>query len=112
MGNRIRNRRWSKRPTYIYGISVCNDDGSFKDYRTRNISLEGLLVKPMIEDVERGSLLEIILPIRMSGQTKRHRVPVTVVHTSEDGTGLMFMRYDRELFGLITEITYGNIKQD
>ena len=85
MENRIRNRRWSKRTTYIAGISVYDGTGAVREYRARNISLEGLLVKPTIEGVEKGSLLEILLPVQRPGNKKRNRTPVVVVHTSGDG---------------------------
>lgn len=110
MGRRTRNRRWSKRNTYIAGISVCGNDGAIKKCRARNISLEGMLVKPTIENVEKGSLLEIILPFQAEGKMMRHHTPVMVVHTSEQGMGLMFTRYDHELLSLITEVTHGMSK--
>ena len=110
MERRERNRRWSKRNTYIAGISVCGNDGAIKKCRARNISFEGMLVKPAIENVQKGSLLEIILPLQSTGRMTRHHTPVMVVHTSEKGMGLMFTRYDHELVRLITEITYGITK--
>jgi len=64
-------------------------------------------VKPRIENVQKGALLEIIMPHQMMGKMTRHHTSVMVVHTSEQGMGLMFTRYDQELFSLITEMTYG-----
>jgi len=111
MERRMRNRRWSKRKPYIAGVSISDYDGMTKECRTRNISLEGLLVEPSIDEAEEGTMFEIELPVRMSGGKQTHRIPVAVVHTSDSGTGFMFMRYDRELFGLITDITYGNLDE-
>ena len=111
MERRMKNRRWSKRKPYIAGVSVHDYDGEIKECRTRNISLEGLLLDPPIGDVSEGTIFEIEMPIHMSGKKIVHRVPVAVVHSSRSGTGLMFMRYDRELFGLITDVTYGNLDE-
>jgi len=111
MQSKRRNRRWSKRPTYIAYVSVYYKDGETKKCRIRNISLEGVLIKPKIDNVSVGTNLEILLPPRSPNDIEHQRTPVTVIHSSEQGTGLMFMRYDHDLFALVTKMAYGNINQ-
>ncbi|MCK4743196.1 MAG: PilZ domain-containing protein [Sulfuriflexus sp.] len=106
MKRKMRNRRWSKRKAYVSSVSIRCLDGSVKEHRIINISPEGLLVEPSMDWADEGSLFELDIPLRLTGEKIIHRVPVSVVYTSDSGTGLMFMRHDREILGLISNTVY------
>jgi hypothetical protein len=98
--------RWSVRKPARVEVALRREGASFNQFKTRDISMEGVFVESGPDSWPEDTFLELDLPLFENGRQVRHRVPVVVVHRSQEGMGLMFCIFDQPLFKAIEHLLY------
>ena len=81
--------RWSPRKSIAMDVSLFYPPVGSIDGRTRNISLEGMYVEMEGAEIPRQARLEVTFTTRNGGEEKVYRLPAYVVHSHDQGVGLM-----------------------
>jgi len=105
-GDHKMEHRWSVRKPVEVDVSLRRQGTSLKRYKTRDLSMEGVFVESGPDSWPEDTFLELELPLFEKNKQTRHRVPVVVVHRSQNGMGLMFCVFDQPLFKAIEYLLY------
>ena len=93
--------RWSVRKPVNVGVALRRQGSNFKRFKTRDLSMEGVFVESGPDSWPEDTFLELESPLYENSKQTWHRVPVVVVHRSQNGIGLMFCVFDHPLFKAI-----------
>ncbi len=105
-GDHKMEHRWSVRKPVNVGVALRRQGSNFKRFKTRDIGMEGVFVESGPDSWPEDTFLELELPLYENSKQTRHRVPVVVVHRSQNGMGLMFCVFDQPLFKAIEYLLY------
>lgn len=81
--------RWSSRRKIDLEVNLHYPPVGTINGKTRNISLEGMYVDLKGVHIPPQARLEISFTAEICGRPVEHRLPAYVVHSREDGVGLM-----------------------
>jgi hypothetical protein len=105
-GDHKMEHRWSVRKPVIVDVALRRQGSAPKRYRSRNLSMEGVFVESGTDSWPEDTFLELELPLYGQRKQTRHRVPVVVVHRTDEGMGLMFCVFDQVLFKTVEYLLY------
>jgi hypothetical protein len=81
--------RWSPRKPINMEVSLFYPPLGSLTGKTRNISLEGMYVEMDGSEIPQQARLEVAFITRHGDRERIHRLPAYVVHSHEQGVGLM-----------------------
>jgi len=99
-------RRWSPRRDLKIDVVLLKQGTPMARGRSRDVGLEGMFVEADCNDVTKDSLLDVEFVLDDGVDSRRHRMSALVVHVAREGYGLMFLRFNRQVFRLFQDILY------
>jgi hypothetical protein len=97
--------RWSDRVFSSLDVLLFKNDIPVVSCKASNIGLYGMFVKTGPVRYARNSVLDVEFPVSDKvRQKKTRRVPVYVVHQSDEGLGLAFRDETPETVGFVKKI--------
>jgi hypothetical protein len=105
IGAIVMEHRWSDRVFSSLDVLLVKNDIPVVSCKASNIGLYGMFVKTGPVRYARNSVLDVEFPVSTKErQKKTKRVPVYVVHQSEDGLGLAFRDESPETIGFVKKL--------
>lgn len=102
--------RWSPRKSTDRNAVIFIDGVPVAPGQLRNISQDGAFVLTRDSSYRRGMCLELEFILPSNRGFAWHRLPAVIMHSGNDGIGLMFRRFDDQAFQDIHAYLYGDLK--
>ena len=98
--------RWSVRKPVNMDVLVYHGGFPGTELRARNIGMEGMFIETGALALAKNSVLDVEFSLDLAGSGQRYRMPSFVRHVSNAGVGIMFRKFDQELFQVLHRVLY------
>lgn len=100
------DHRWSTRQSMTLPVKLYNDGETLLQGQTQNLGIGGMYVQTRQKKLPLNADLSVAFTLSANGVTSHHRLPATVVWSSDDGAGLMFTDFNIETVHTLREMLY------
>lgn len=100
------DHRWSTRQSVSLPVKLFNGGETLLQGQTQNLGIGGMFVQTRRKKLPLNAEISVAFSLCANGNTSHHRLPATVVWSSEDGAGLMFTDFNVETVHTLREILY------
>ncbi len=85
---------------------ILRNGSSLSKGKIRNIGLEGLFLEADTEPLIKHNRLDIRFTLEDGDQHREYQIPVLVRHLDQNGVGVMFLTFEREVFQSVQNLLY------
>ena len=100
--------RWSVRKPVDMDVLVYHGGFPGTELRARNIGMEGMFIETGALALAKNSVLDVEFTLELAGRSQRYRMPSFVRHVSDVGVGIMFRKFNQELFQALHRLLYSS----
>ncbi len=100
------DHRWSTRLPLSVDVKVFDGGQPIAQGRTQNVGIGGMFVDTNRKPLPLNSQIAVAFSVSANGNVSHHRLPATVIWSSEEGTGLMFTDFNVDTVHTLREILY------
>lgn len=103
---RYTDHRWSTRLPLELEVKVFDGGQPVVQGHTHNIGIGGMFVQTNRYKLPLNSQIAVAFSVDAPGGASHHRLPATVIWSSDEGAGLMFTDFNVETVHTLREILY------
>lgn len=100
------DKRFAVRKKISVDIIVNYDLDYTELWKTKNLSLNGVLVEMPQHDLPSRAEVEAILALADHNHLEQHHVPALVVRAAPNGVALMFRDYENRTYAALAKLLY------
>jgi len=108
-------KRLTKRYESEFDVVLLQNDSPISVCRTINICRDGVFIKNSFPTFVTPENLKIGFKYPVDGKTEMYKLPVTIIHRSNDGLGLQFDtdldEYDKIVHSMLGYVSHSHQKQ-
>ncbi len=100
----IMENRWSIRKPVSLEVELYYQGKPCACCKTRDIGLGGMFLELRDSTIPRYGKVELDVEVECGGVRRQHRFTATVVHSSDQGLGVMFQEFSIADFRILQEV--------
>lgn len=100
------DHRWSARLPLTLDVKVFDGGEPIAQGHTQNVGIGGMFIDTHKRKLPLNSRIAVAFSVGAGGNVSHHRLPATVIWSSEEGAGLMFTDFNVDTVHTLREILY------
>lgn len=100
------DHRWSARLPMALAVKIFDGGQPVAQGQTHNVGIGGMYIETAHQKLPPNSQIAVAFTVSANGNTSHHRLPATVIWSSDDGAGLMFTDFNVDTVHTLREILY------
>ena len=100
------DHRWSTRLPLSLEVKVFDGGEPIAQGHTHNVGIGGMFIDTTRNKLPLNSRIAVAFSVSTKGNMSHHRLPATVIWSSDEGAGLMFTDFNVDTVHTLREILY------